>query len=48
MGRLFMWFQCNDAEELKAEKAKLEKKIKELTEEVAAIDERIAKIESEN
>ena len=45
MGKIFVWFQCNDVAELeKAKKKKLDM-IEQLNEEVKAIDEKIAKIE---
>lgn len=44
MGKILMWFQCDDVAELeKAKQRKLER-IDELKEEVKAIDEKIAEI----
>lgn len=48
MGRFFGWFQKDNVAELKTDKAKLVKKRDNLNEEIAAIDERIATLESEN
>jgi chaperonin cofactor prefoldin len=47
MGRLFVFFQGDDVKELEKEKDKRVKKIEKLTEEVKAIDEKIAEIKSE-
>lgn len=47
MGRLFMFFQGDDVKELEKEKEKRLEKIKRLTEEVNAIEEKIAEIKSE-
>lgn len=48
MGRFFMWLQKDNVAELKADKEKLLKKRAELDDEIAAIDERITTLESEN
>ena len=45
MGKILMWFQCDDVAELKKAKQKKLDRIDELKEEVKAIDEKIAKIE---
>lgn len=47
MGRLFMFFQGDDVKELEKERDKRLEKIEKLTEEVKAIDEKIAEIKSE-
>lgn len=47
MGRLFAFFQGDDVKELEKEKEKRLEKIERLTEEVKAIDEKIAEIKSE-
>lgn len=47
MGRFFAFFQGDDVKELEKERDKRLEKIKELTEEVKAIDEKIAEIKSE-
>lgn len=44
MGRLFVWFQCDDVAELEKAKQKKIEQIEELTEEVKAIDEKIAEL----
>ena len=41
MGRLFIWFQCDDVAELEKAKQKKLDQIEELKEEVKAIDEKI-------
>lgn len=41
MGISWMWFQCNDVEELKAKRERL-------VEEVKAIDEKIKELEGKN
>ena len=46
MGRLFMFFQGDDVKELEKEKEKRLEKIEKLTEEVNAIDEKIAELKS--
>ena len=45
MGKILMWFQCDDVAELKKAKQKKVEMIEQLNEEVKAIDEKIAKIE---
>ena len=45
MGRLGLWFQCDDVEEKKKAKQKKLERIDELKEEVKAIDEKIAELE---
>ena len=47
MGRFFAFFQGDDIKELEKEKDKRVKKIEKLTEEVKAIEEKIAEIKSE-
>ena len=42
MGRLGLWFQCDDVAELEKAKQKKLERIDELKEEVKAIDEKIA------
>ena len=44
MGKIFVWFQCDDVAELEKAKQKKLERIDELTEEVKAIDEKIAEI----
>lgn len=44
MGRLLVWFQCDDLAELEKAKQKKLDRIEELKEEVKAIDEKIAEI----
>lgn len=46
MGRLFMFFQGDDVKELEKERDKRLEKIEKLTEEVKAIEEKIAEIKS--
>lgn len=48
MGRFFMWFQKDNIAELKKDREKLVEKRNDIDEEIKAIDEKIAKIESEN
>ena len=45
MGKIFLWFQCDDVAELEKAKQKKLDMIEQLKEEVKAIDEKIAKIE---
>ena len=45
MGKIFLWFQCDDVAELEKARQKKLDRIDELKEEVKAIDEKIAKIE---
>lgn len=45
MGIFFAWFQCDNVAELEKAKQKKLDMIEQLTEEVKAIDEKIAKIE---
>lgn len=47
MGRFFVFFQGDDVKELEKERDKRLDKIAKLTEEVKAIDEKIAEIKSE-
>lgn len=47
MGRFFAFFQGDDVKELEKERDKRLEKIEKLTEEVKAIDEKIAEIKSE-
>lgn len=44
MGKILMWFQCEDVAELEKAKQKKLDRINELEEEVKAIDEKIAQI----
>lgn len=44
MGKIFLWFQCDDVAELEKAKQKKLDRIEELKEEVKAIDEKIAEI----
>ena len=46
MGRFFAFFQGDDVKELEKEKEKRLEKIERLTEEVNAIDEKIAELKS--
>lgn len=48
MGILLLWFQGNSVEELKNEKEKRLAKIANIKEEIKAIDEKIAELESKN
>lgn len=48
MGRLFMWLQKDNVAELKIDREKLLEKKAKLDEEINAINERIAKLESKN
>ena len=45
MGKILMWFQCDDVAELEKAKQKKLDMIEQLNEEVKAIDEKIANIE---
>lgn len=47
MGRFFAFFQGDDVKELEKERDKRLEKIERLTEEVKAIEEKIAEIKSE-
>lgn len=48
MSWMFAWFQNDDIAELKQHKEKLVEKKAKLEEEIKAIDERIAELESKN
>lgn len=48
MGAFFLWFQCNNVEELKQDREKLLEKKAKLDEEIEAINERIAELESKD
>ena len=48
MGRLFGWLQKDTVAELKVDKEKLLEKKADIDEEIAAIEERIAELESKN
>lgn len=48
MGRLFVWFQCDNVAELKKDREKLLEKKEKLDEEIEAINERIAELESKD
>ena len=44
MGKILMWFQCEDVAELEKAKQKKLDRIEELKEEVKAIDEKISQV----
>lgn len=48
MSKWFIWFQKDDVEELKKDRAKLIEKKNEIEEEIKAINEKITEIESKN
>ncbi len=48
MGAFFMWFQKDNVAELKVDREKLVEKKMKLEQEIFAIDERIAELESKN